>query len=67
MTDSKSIAPAWTMSPSPALTARGCSAKPHVWTSWVFCVAKPWTPHTALALSFRDPDEIALEFFAPPP
>ena len=35
-------------------------------TSWASPTARSRTPATARALSFRDPDNIALELFAPP-
>jgi len=48
VTDSTSIAPAWIMWPSPAVTAMSCRGGPRAWTSWALRTAESRSPTTAL-------------------
>ena len=66
VTDSTSIAPAWIMWPSPAVTAMSCRGWAARLDELGIAHGGIKDAHYGSGVSFRDPDGIALEFFAPP-
>jgi predicted enzyme related to lactoylglutathione lyase len=58
VTDSTSIAPAWIMWPSLAVTAVSCRGGPRAWTSWALRTAESRTPTTALVSPSATPMEL---------
>ena len=63
---SMSTGPASIMWPSPVVTVAGCRTGPRAWTSSGLRTGGVKDAHYGSGVSFRDPDGIALEFFAPP-
>ena len=61
-TDSTSIAQAWTMSRSRAVTAPGWNAGPYGWTNWVLSTGESQTPTTAPVCPSEIPTESRWSF-----